>query len=72
MLITFSRSHNFYTKIFIIPSIILVILAYITFWINSKKAPARVILGITNINSAISLLISTNNYIPQVPYSTWL
>eukprot|EP00347_Sterkiella_histriomuscorum_P017150 403350477 len=72
MSIIFKRSPNFYTKIFITPSIILIILAYITFWIDSKKAPARVILTITNINSAISLLISTNNYIPQVPHETWL
>lgn len=64
MSVKFNRFPNFYTKIFIIPSIILIILSYMTFWIDPNKAPARVILAITNINSAIALLISTNDYIP--------
>ncbi len=68
----FSRDPAFLQQIFVIPSIILVILAYATFWIDSDKASARVIFAITNILNAISLLVSTNTYIPQVPYKTWL
>lgn len=62
----FYRTPDFLMKIFVFPSIIFVILAYFTFWIDSSKAPARVIFAITNILNAISLLVSTNNYIPQV------
>ena len=68
----FSRDAAFLQQIFVVPSIILVILAYTTFWIDSEKASARVIFAITNILNAISLLVSTNDYIPQVPYKTWL
>lgn len=60
----FSRDPSFLEKIFVFPSIIFVVLAYFTFWIDSNKAPARVIFAITNILNAISLLVSTNKYIP--------
>ena len=59
-------------KIFVAPSIIFVVLAYCSFWIDKNMAPARVTLVITNILNAISLLVSTNTYIPNVPYKTWL
>eukprot|EP00347_Sterkiella_histriomuscorum_P001850 403370439 len=68
----FERAPEFMQKIFVFPSIIFVILAYLTFWIDSRKAPARVIFSITNILNAISLLVSTNNYVPQVQNKTWL
>lgn len=68
----FQRSPDFLQKIFMFPSIIFVILAYFTFWIDSEKAPARVIFAVTNILNAISLLVSTNKYIPQVQSKTWL
>jgi hypothetical protein len=60
------------SKLFISPSVIFVILAYTSFWIDKNGAPARVTLVITNILNAISLLLSTNSYIPNVPYKTWL
>ena len=59
-------------KLFVSPSIIFVILAYSSFWIDKNGAPARVSLVITNILNTISLLVSTNSYIPNVPYKTWL
>jgi hypothetical protein len=52
MEIKFKRSQTFYSKIFFTPSIIMVILAYITFWIDPKRAPARVIFAIVNIIKA--------------------
>lgn len=67
MIFVFARDPQFLTKMFISPSIIFVVLAYVTFWIDSRKAPARVIFVITNILNAISLLVSSNSYIPQVP-----
>jgi hypothetical protein len=60
----FSRSPDFFTKVFIVPSIIFVVLAYITFWISQNHAPARVIFSITNILNAISLLVSTEKKVP--------
>lgn len=68
----FQRSPDFLQKIFMFPSIIFVVLAYFTFWIDAEKASARVIFAVTNILNAISLLVSTNKYIPQVQQKTWL
>jgi hypothetical protein len=48
------------------------LLAYSSFFIDQGAAPARVTLCITNILNSISLLVSTNKYIPNVPYNTWL
>ncbi len=59
-------------KLFVLPSVLFVVLAYTSFWIDKNVAPARVTLVITNILNAISLLVSTNSYIPNVPYKTWL
>lgn len=67
MVFDFQREPSFLYKIFVTPSIIFVVLAYMTFWIDHKKAPARVIFCITNILNSISLLSATNNYIPEVP-----
>lgn len=54
------------------PSIIFVVLAYTTFWIDSRKASARVIFSTTNVMNSISLVSSTTSYIPAVPIKTWL
>jgi hypothetical protein len=51
-------------KIFVAPSIIFVILAYTSFFIDKNAAPARVILVITNIMNPIALIISSTKYIP--------
>jgi len=54
------------------PSLTFTILAYTSFYIDKGVPPARVTMCITNILNAISLLTSTNKYIPNVPYPTWL
>ena len=52
-----ARNPNYYEKLFVIPSIIFVVLAYITFWISKDNPAARVLFSITNILNAISFLI---------------
>jgi hypothetical protein len=59
-------------RLFIIPSLMFTILAYTSFYIDQNVAPARVTLCITNVLNSISLLSSTQKYIPNVPYNTWL
>lgn len=68
----FKRDPYFLGKLFVNPSIIFVVLAYTSFWIDKNEAAARVSLVITNILNAISLIVSTSSYIPNVPYKTWL
>lgn len=67
-----NRQPNFIEKMFVYPTIIFVILAYTSFFIDKNGAPARVTVVITNIFNTVSLLVSTIDYIPLVPYSTWL
>jgi len=68
----FHRVKQFLMKLFIVPSILFVILAYCSFYINKMVAPARVTLCVTNILNAISLLGNSQKYIPDVPYGAWL
>ena len=44
-----NRQPLFLFKVFIIPSLLFVILAYSSFYVNKESAPARVTLSITNI-----------------------
>ena len=60
------------SKIFVYPTIIFVIRAYTSFFIDKYGAPARVTVVITNIFNTVSLLVSTMDYIPLVSYPTWL
>jgi len=66
------RQPLFLSKLFVYPSIIFVIMAYTSFFIDKHGAPARITVTITNILNAISLMVSTLSYLPIVPYQTWL
>ena len=72
MTFQFERNPDFLYRIFVIPSIIIVILAYLTFWIDSSKAAARVIFIVTIILKAIALMTSSKGYIPPVNDTTWI
>jgi hypothetical protein len=72
MTFSFERDPDFLYRLFVVPSIILVVLAYLTFWIDSSKAPSRVIFSVVLILKAIALMTSTSNYIPMVKQRTWL
>lgn len=66
------RQPLFLSKLFVYPSIIFVILAYTSFFIDKNGAPARITVIITNILNNITLMVSTLDYLPIVPYETWL
>ena len=72
MYFDFTRRIGFLSKTYVGTSIILVILSYITFWIDKNRAPARTAFCVTNFLNAVYLQIQSNNSIPTVPYLTWL
>ena len=72
MTFNFKRSPDYFNKVFVNPSFILVCLSYLTFWINNKKAPERVIFITINILNALSLMVAMKNNIPHVPILTWI
>ncbi|XP_068703425.1 gamma-aminobutyric acid receptor subunit beta-3-like [Montipora foliosa] len=51
-----------------IPSTIIVIISWISFWINPETAPARVALGITTVLTMTTLISSARASLPKVSY----
>ncbi|KAI0233032.1 Glycine receptor subunit alpha-3 [Lamellibrachia satsuma] len=52
-----------------LPTILIVILAWVSFWINMDSAPARVGLGITTVLTMAAQLSGSKASIPKVHYS---
>ena len=48
-----------------VPSILLVMLSWVSFWINVNAVPARVALGITTVLSMTTLMIGVYNSGPK-------
>lgn len=51
-----------------IPSTIIVIISWISFWIDPETAPARVALGITTVLTMTTLISSARANLPKVSY----
>ena len=51
-----------------IPSTIIVIISWISFWIDPQTAPARVALGITTVLTMTTLISSARASLPKVSY----
>ncbi|XP_068754076.1 gamma-aminobutyric acid receptor subunit beta-3-like isoform X2 [Montipora capricornis] len=72
---TFKRRLNLFITETYIPSILVVALSWVSFWINYKAAPARVALCITTVLTMITLTASVQNSLPRVTYvkySDWI
>ncbi|VDP02103.1 unnamed protein product [Soboliphyme baturini] len=64
----FSRNIGYYWVQIYQPSIMVVILSWVSFWINRDSAPARVTLGIMTVLTMTTLITTTNNQLPKVSY----
>lgn len=51
-----------------VPSTIIVIISWISFWISPESAPARVALGITTVLTMTTLISSARASLPKVSY----
>jgi len=72
---TFKRRLSLFITETYIPSIMIVALSWVSFWINYKAAPARVALCITTVLTMITLTASVRNSLPRVTYvkySDWI
>ena len=47
-----------------VPSLLLVVLAWVSFWIDAQAAPARVTLGVTTVLTATTLTANTQESLP--------
>jgi len=66
--IQFTRSIGYYLIQIYIPSSMIVIISWVSFWINRGATPARVGLGVTTVLTMTTLMTSTNAALPKVSY----
>jgi hypothetical protein len=66
------RNPRFYMTYYIVPSVLFVVIAYCSFWIDQNAAAARCALSITTILITIQFSNGLNNILPPIDYSVWI
>ena len=64
----FVRSLGYYIIQIYVPSILIVVLSWVSFWLTRDAVPARVALGITTVLTMTTLISSTNASLPKISY----
>lgn len=62
------RSMGYYLIQIYIPSSLIVIISWVSFWLNRNASPARVALGVTTVLTMTTLMSSTNAALPKISY----
>jgi len=65
----FVRRLGYYVIQIYIPSSLIVVLSWISFWLDRNAVPARVALGITTVLTLTTLISNTNASLPKVIHS---
>ncbi|XP_068726094.1 gamma-aminobutyric acid receptor subunit alpha-6-like isoform X1 [Montipora capricornis] len=65
---TFSRRIGYYLINFYVPCIIMVVMSWISFWMDRECIGDRIALGITTVLTIVFLLGSSNSTMPRVSY----
>ncbi|MCP9263557.1 Gamma-aminobutyric acid receptor subunit beta [Dirofilaria immitis] len=60
-----ARNLGFYLMNIIIPSMLIVTISWVSFWLNREASPARVGLGVTTVLTMTTLITTTNNAMPK-------
>ncbi|XP_065577146.1 gamma-aminobutyric acid receptor subunit beta-like isoform X1 [Artemia franciscana] len=66
--IQFVRSMGYYLIQIYVPSSLIVIISWVSFWLNRGATPARVSLGVTTVLTMTTLMSSTNAALPKISY----
>ena len=66
--VQFVRQQGYYITQVYLPSSMIVIVSWVSFYINRASAPARVGLGVTTVLTMTTLIGSTNRALPKVSY----
>ncbi len=64
----FVRSLGYYVIQIYVPSCLIVVLSWVSFWLSREAVPARVALGITTVLTMTTLISSTNASLPKISY----
>ncbi|NP_001161557.1 glycine receptor alpha 3 subunit-like protein precursor [Saccoglossus kowalevskii] len=67
---TLHRKLGYYIISTFLPSSLLVVLSWVSFWINPEAAPARVALCITTVLTITTMAIAVRDDLPKVSYVT--
>ncbi|CAN0411813.1 unnamed protein product [Lampetra fluviatilis] len=67
---TLSRQMGYYVTQLYVPSLLLVMVSWLSFWINKEPAPARVGIGTSTILSMITKSTGSRAMLPKVTYTT--
>ncbi|VDN89410.1 unnamed protein product [Brugia pahangi] len=65
---TFKRNIGFYLIQIYFPSSLIVVISWISFWLNRDATQARVAIGVTTVLTMTTLMTSTNASLPKVSY----
>ncbi|XP_021961461.1 gamma-aminobutyric acid receptor subunit beta isoform X2 [Folsomia candida] len=66
--ILFERALGFYIIQIYVPASLIVVISWISFWINRNATPARVALGVTTVLTMTTLMSSVNAALPKISY----
>jgi glycine receptor alpha-3 len=66
--IQFVRSMGYYLSQIYIPSSLIVVISWVSFWLNRGATPARVQLCVTTVLTMTTLMASTNAQLPKISY----
>uniref|UniRef100_A0A1I7YKX5 Neur_chan_memb domain-containing protein n=1 Tax=Steinernema glaseri TaxID=37863 RepID=A0A1I7YKX5_9BILA len=64
----FRRNIGFYIIQIYLPSILIVVISWVSFWLSRDATPARVALGVTTVLTMTTLMTTTNAAMPKVSY----
>ena len=65
----FKRDFSFYLTQYYVPCCMLVIVSWVSFWLDAKSVPARVSLGVTTLLTMSTQTSSINQSLPPVSYT---
>merc|ERR1712013_644278 len=66
--VQFDRALGYYVIQVYIPSSLIVVMSWVSFWLNRGAAPARVGLGVTTVLTMTTLMASENAALPKISY----
>ena len=66
---TLGREIGFYLLQTYIPSTLIVVLSWVSFWISSDSVPARISLGVTTVLTMTTQLSASQQSVPRVSYT---
>lgn len=66
--IHFARRMGYYLIQIYIPSSLIVVISWVSFWLHRNASPARVQLGVTTVLTMTTLMSSTNAALPKISY----